>query len=401
MQIWLLCTFLTNSATRRVLCCLLLLLGTVGFHSAALAANGEACMPWGFGVNNGSPPSSNFTAKGPVTTQIVRYRYAWQPPLPQTGDNCIRDSDASLYIYPDFSGTFFNAGYSSQANLVTNGVELIFEAYDDKTKFGISQSLFSIKYTTTIVCPGGALTLLKQGFGYLISGINSPAPAGCNGNYVVTYDIQVLQAPTTQFPTTTKSVQLTGGFKQYHELRDKTGNRFKFRAAILDNSNLDNFVTQVACTVDVSSTNITLPNYSTSNIVSNPSGSATPFTVNLRNCIGGGTSAPSVFVYWRFNPLHTSNSAMLANSDTTASGAKNIALSMYYVDQAQANKQISHQQRLDTGYKLPSDTSNTVSLRHYVQYVVTPEGQTSGVADGSKIQGGKFSGQAQLFVQYQ
>jgi len=36
-------------------------------------------------------------------------------------------------------------------------------------------------------------------------------------------------------------------------------------------------------------------------------------------------------------------------------------------------------------------------LRHFVQYALTPEGQ----ADANVRSAGKFSGQAQLFVQYQ
>jgi type 1 fimbria pilin len=85
---------------------------------------------------------------------------------------------------------------------------------------------------------------------------------------------------------------------------------------------------------------------------------------------------------------------MLLNSESGASPAKNIAINLYFYNQNSVKKIISHQLPLNTGYRLDSPSK---VLRHSAQYVVTPEGQ----ADNNSIQPGKFSGQAQLFVQYQ
>ncbi len=316
--------------------------------------------------------------------------------MPLTGSsNCFQDADASLLIYPDFNNTIFNTAYVSQAKTIPNGVELIFEAYDDKTNFGISEPLFSIKYITTLVCATGSPSVTRTSNGnhgaYVISGIGSVN--GCNGNYTVSYEVQALQAATLQFPSATQTVRLGTGFKQYHALVSGQGGRKFSRAGILDNSDADNFVIQVPCSVSISNNTITLPTYLIPGILNNPSGSATPFEIKLDNC-QNGSGTPSVWLTWRFTSVHPTDPKALLNSDSSSSPARNIALNMYFVDQNSIKKLISHQVPLDTGYKLDSPSK---ALRHFVQYVVTPEGQ----ADNNSIQPGRFSGQAQLFVQYQ
>jgi type 1 fimbria pilin len=393
MQICCLCTFLTNWAPSRVVYCLLLLLGTVGFHGAALAANGEACMPFGYGTNAGTLPSTNsFVATTRVSTKKLLYQRTWTPTQSNVG--CTTDENARFFIYPDFSGTIFKNPYRRRAEGSGNQVKVIFESDDDQTGFGINESLFTLIYTTTMACSSGGLSVMpdQDNRGFVIYGINSRTR--CNGNYVVTYDIQVWQAATTSFPSMGMSQTLgVPGFKQQHYLQDGTGAKIYSRGGTLIGSETYSFVAKVGCSVSISSSSITLPTYRIPSILDNPSGSATPFEVSLTNC-QTGSGAPSVWLTWRFTAAHPTDSKALLNSDSGSSPARNIALNMYFVDQNSIKKPISHQVPLDTGYKLDSPSK---VLRHFVQYGVTPEGR----ADKQSIQPGRLSGQAQLFVQYQ
>jgi len=365
----------------------------VAFHGAAVAADGTACMPWGYGVNAGALPLTNsFVATARVSTKKLLYQRTWIPP--QSTQDCTIDENVRFFIYPDFSGTIFATKYRRRAEGTGNEVKVIFESDDDQTGFGINETLFTIVYTTTMACSAGAMSVSPDptNRGFIIYGIN--ARAGCNGNYVVTYDIQVWQAATASFPSKVKSQILGGqGFRQLHVLQDSAGVRIYSRGGILNNSQTYSLVAKVGCSVSIASSTIALPTYLVPSILNNPGGSATPFDVKLENC-QSGSGTPGVWLTWRFIAVHPTDSTMLLNSESGASPAKNIALNLYFYDQNSVKKIISHQLPLNTGYRLDSPSK---VLRHSAQYVVTPEGQ----ADNNSIQPGKFSGQAQLFVQYQ
>jgi hypothetical protein len=384
------------AAMRRMLFYVLFWVLGSSYQGAAFAGN--ACMPFGYGTGAGSSPVTSFIATRQVSTKKLLFQRTWTPPLSTTA--CIADTNASFFIAPDFSGTIFNTNYRRVATQITNGVQIEFEANDDATVFGISQPLFTIKYTTTMVCGrSGVLTVAADstGTGFIISGINSRA--GCDGNYLVTYDIQVWQAATTSFPSLTTSAVLGGpGFKEFHEMRDDRGNKAFGRSGSLGNSMNNSFVANVGCTVSIDNSSITLPTTTVANIRNNPGLSTSYFDITLKNCQGGNLNPPlGVMLTWRFMSVHPSDATLLTNGDTSSAAAKNIALKMFWIGPARVNRIITHQLPISSGYSLPTDSSSVLTIRHFVQYDLTPEGR----ADNSIVQPGRFAGQAQLFVQYQ
>jgi type 1 fimbria pilin len=396
MQILNLSANVAQSAIRRMLLYVLFLVGVSCYQSAAFA--GSACIPFGYGTNAGASPETRFLATGAVAVKKLLYQRTWTPPLSTT--DCITDPNASFFIAPDFSGTIFNTIYGRTATAVANGVQIEFEANDDATAFGINEPLFTIKYTTTMVCGnGGGLTVAPDSTraGFVISGINS---SGCDGNYLVTYDIKVWQAATTTFPSVTKSKQMgERGFREIHEMRHGSGAKAYIRGAPLNNSDKHTFVTHIGCTVSIpSGSSISLPNTSLANIANNPGLSARYFDVTLTNCQGGNVAPPlGVRLTWRFVSVDPNDTKLMTNSDARPSAAKNIGLRMYIVGASGFSRPVTHQLPLNSFYSLPTDPSSIVTIRHFVQYDLTLDG----VADRATVQPGQFSAQAQLFVQYQ
>ena len=358
---------------------------------------GTACIPYGYGTTPSATPVITFAAMAKVDTKKLLYQRNWISALVQT--ECTQDANARLYMAPDFSAPYFRV-VNRQSASVSQGVKISFEALDDASKFRIPEALFSIVYTTTIVCTNGAplgVAPDSTGAGFVITGIN--AEGGCAGKYVVTYDIQVWQVPTQTFPTGATFVTLGGlGFRLVNELQTETGGLLFARSGALANSSFFRLVANVGCVVSVPSTSISLPDTTLDSIKNPAPTNRTYFDVTLANCQGGSNSAPlAVMLIWRFSAPHPSDATLMVNGDTTSDAAKNVALRMFVLGLDSSVKPIEHQVPVDSGRKLPRDAGGPMVLRHFVQYALTPEGQ----ADANVLSAGKFSGQAQLFVQYQ
>ena len=361
---------------------------------SSLAAT--ACIPYGYGTTPSPTPLTTFAATAKLDTKKLLYQRSWTSAL---GPECTQDPRARFFVAPDFSGTNFRVANRQSAS-VAQGVKISFEALDDASKFGITEALFSIVYTATIVCTNGAplgVAPDSTGTGFVITGIN--AEGGCAGKYVVTYDIQVWQVPTQTFPTGARFVILGGfGFRLVNELQTETGGQLVARSGTLANSPFFRFVANVGCVVSVPSTSISLPDTTLDSIKNPAPTNRTYFDVTLANCQGGSNSAPlAVMLIWRFSAPHPSDATLMVNGDTTSDAAKNVALRMFVLGLDSSVKPIEHQVPVDSGRKLPRDAGGPMVLRHFVQYALTPEGQ----ADANVLSAGKFSGQAQLFVQYQ
>lgn len=358
---------------------------------------GTACIPYGYGTTPSPTPVITFAAMAKVDTKKLLYQRNWISALVQT--ECTQDANARLYMAPDFSAPYFRV-VNRQSASVSQGVKISFEALDDASQFRIPEALFSIVYTTTIVCTNGAplgVARDSTGAGFVITGIN--AEGGCAGKYVVTYDIQVWQVPTQTFPTGATFVTLGGrGFRLVNELQTETGGLWFARSGALANSSSFNFVANVGCDVRVPSTSISLPDTTLDSIKNPVPTTRTYFDVILSNCQGGSQSNKRpVMVTWRFSATHPSDPTLMMNGDTTSDAAKNIALKMFVLGLDSSVKPIEHQVPVDSGRRLPLNAGSQTVLRHFVQYALTPEGQ----ADANVLSAGKFSGQAQLFVQYQ
>lgn len=353
----------------------------------------SACMPFGFGTLAGRSPVTSFAAEGIVSTRKLLYQRAWTPPLSRY--DCITDPDAKLSLTPELSGTNFVFARKSFF-MLRNGVKVVLESDDDKSALGISESLFTIAYSTTITCNNGnPLAVEDVPIGYIVKGIN--APMGCAGDFVVTYDISVWQAATSVFPSQFKSFTLGGvGFAQRHQMQYGNGVNAYSRGGSLNNSPSFVFLVKIGCTVSIDNANINLPTLTVNNLKNNPETSATYFNVRLRNCSSGDGAARRIFLTWRFLTVHPRDWTLMVNSATSPNDGKNFGLKMFY-QYSSSTGAITHQLPVGTGVALPSTNVEILTLRHFVQYALTPEA----LLDPSIITPGRFSAQAQLFVQYQ